>query len=37
MGLHGILYPHCLKKWGDASLCPPPNCTHASQDHAQTP
>ena len=25
---NGILYPHCLKKWGTHPPCPPPNCAH---------
>jgi len=29
-GGHDILYPHCLKIWGDVSPVPPPNCAHAS-------
>jgi len=28
VGGHGILCPLRLKKWGDTSPCPPPNCAH---------
>jgi len=28
-GVHDILYPQRLKKWGTRSPCPPPNCAHA--------